>query len=570
MDLSLTYTAAGRTVTSKETENDDYLLEITQPEGAESLPGAETSAGTPSFSPEGTRITVKIRAKRPLTMADACITLPQRLAPSDRICVNGYQSWTDTREFGFDESLHDIRKVPAFIRDRFHFEAYGDSLFHPYKKNELHGYTFGYVRHPEGDAELIGSYNDGRSFLILCYEKDNGRVRLQSDCEGAFVEEGGTFTLFDFVCLSGKPGKILEKYFRAFGTCKAKPVRGYTSWYRFYQDINEKKMLENLQGIDSSEFDLFQIDDGFETFVGDWLDVDPAKFPSGLSPIVNRIHEKGLMAGIWLAPFVCEKDSRLFREHPDWVLRGKDGEPVWAGCNWSTQAALDIRREDVRAYIREVLQHYSSMGFDLFKLDFLYAAAMAKERAGLTRAQLMRDGMELLRECLGDKLILGCGVPLASAFGLVDYCRIGPDISLKFDDVFYMRPMHRERISTKVTLQNTIFRHCMDGTVFRCDPDVFLLRDTEISLSKEQRRAVVMLNHLCGSVYMTSDDVGRYDPEKRALLEEARKLCGASVRDIVSDGRFITITFCLPGEQEEKSLRYDTHKGELSAIIGFR
>ncbi len=36
----------------------------------------------------------------------------------------------------------------------------------------------------------------------------------------------------------------------------------------------------------------------------------------------------------------------------------------------------------------------------------------------------------IVRECCGDKLILGCGVPLMPAFGKVDYCRIGSDISL--------------------------------------------------------------------------------------------------------------------------------------------
>ena len=554
MEFSLTYIADGRTVTSQEVENEDYRLEFT---------GLHDPSAVPAFSPEGTRVSVKIVAKRPLTMVKSKVMLPQSLSPGDRIYANGFQSWTDTREFAYEEVLHDIGKVPAFIRDRFHFESYGDSWFYKYRDNETHSFDFGYVRHPEGEAELIGSYNYANAYLILAYEKDIDRVTMRTDCAYKLVED--TFTLFDFILLSGRPVQILRRYFESLGSCSAKPIRGYTSWYRFYQNIDEEKMLGNLQGIDSSEFDLFQIDDGYETFVGDWLDVDPKKFPAGLKPIVDRIHGKGLLAGLWLAPFVCESKSRLFREHPDWVYRpsGAGGEPAWSGSNWSGHAALDIRREDVRTYIRRVLTHYSEMGFDLFKLDFLYAACLINEMDGMTRAEIMRSGMELLRESLGDKRILGCGVPLSSAFGVVDYCRIGPDVSLKFDDVFYMRRMHRERISTKVTLQNTIFRHCMDGTVFRCDPDVFLLRDEEISLSKQQRRALVILNHLCGSVYMTSDDVARYDPEKRALLTEARSLSGSVITDIVSDGRYITITYRQPGREAESTLQYDTRKGVL-------
>ena len=127
--------------------------------------------------------------------------------------------------------------------------------------------------------------------------------------------------------------------------------------------------------------------------------------------------------------------------------------------------------------------------------------------------------------------------------------------------------MHRERISTKVTLQNTVFRSGMDGTVFRCDPDVFLLRDNDIHLTKSQRRALVMLNHLCGSVYMTSDDVGRYDAEKKALLQEARNLSGSVIEDIVFDGRIITVSYRRKGGAEGAALsvlKYDTQKGVLT------
>ena len=57
----------------------------------------------------------------------------------------------------------------------------------------------------------------------------------------------------------------------------------------------------------------------------------------------------------------------------------------------------------------------------------------------------MADAMDFLRECAGDAMILGCGVPLASAFGKVEYCRIGCDVSLDWNDKPHMRLMHRER-----------------------------------------------------------------------------------------------------------------------------
>lgn len=315
-----------------------------------------------------------------------------------------------------------------------------------------------------------------------------------------------------------------------------------------------------LDAIDADHFDLFQIDDGYETFVGDWMDIDPQKFPHGLAPLVEKIHAKGLKAGIWLAPFVCETKSRIFKEHPDWIYR-ENGQPVFAGSNWSGDVVLDLRLPEVQDYIKKCLDYYQELGFDFFKLDFLYAAALIREGRGYTRAQIMRKAMEGLREILSDKLILGCGVPLSSAFGLVDYCRIGPDVSLIFDDVFFMRAMHRERISTKNTLQNTIYRSHMDGYVFRCDPDVFLLRDDNIKLSDEQKKALVMINHLCGAVFMTSDNVGQYDEEKRALLLQAQKLQDAQIIGIEKSGDLITIRYLSDGT--EGALKYNRQKGVL-------
>ena len=62
------------------------------------------------------------------------------------------------------------------------------------------------------------------------------------------------------------------------------------------------------------------------------------------------------------------------------------------------------------------------MGFEFFKLDFLYAVAVVPQN-GKSRAKIMYDAMNFIREELKDKTILGCGVPMGASFGKVDYCR---------------------------------------------------------------------------------------------------------------------------------------------------
>ena len=123
-------------------------------------------------------------------------------------------------------------------------------------------------------------------------------------------------------------------------------------------------------------------------------------------------------------------------------------------------------------------------GFRLLKLDFLFAACMVPHD-GLNRGQLMADALGLLRESVPEGVAFDlCGVPLASALGRTEYCRIGCDVGLDWDDVPYMRLLHRERVSTKRSLANTRGRAHLDGRAFRNDPDVFFLRD-DVKLTKK-------------------------------------------------------------------------------------
>ena len=45
--------------------------------------------------------------------------------------------------------------------------------------------------------------------------------------------------------------------------------------------------LEALSKVDA-DIDIFQIDDGFQTATGDWLSVDPVKFPNGMKAEVEK------------------------------------------------------------------------------------------------------------------------------------------------------------------------------------------------------------------------------------------------------------------------------------------
>ena len=499
----------------------------------------------------GKRRKITVTALRQMRLYEASIHLSRSFEPEDLIMANGYQSWTETREFSGEENLNDLRRVPAVIENRYHFRAYGSQAFWPLNKSYILGFDYSYIRGE--DPLFIGSFNHKNAYLLIQFSRDENLIILHSDLSHRLLKKGETFTVFDYILSENG-----RDYWSEYAPRCRKKLFGYTSWYNHYQNIDEKLILEALDEADE-RFDLFQIDDGFETFVGDWLDIDPVKFPRGLEPVVDRIHRKGMMAGIWLSPFVAERDSRLMREHPDWIAHDKNGDFIYSGCNWSSHAVLDINNPQVVDYIRRVLRYYVKLGFDFFKLDFLYAVNLRRLHSR-THAETADYAYSLLREELGDRLILGCGATLSNAFERFDFCRIGPDVSLRFDDVPYMRIFHPERISTKVTVQNTIFRNFLDGHMFLNDPDVFLLRDENIRMTKEQRESLTKINALFGSLLMTSDDIRSYDSNKNKLLDEALQLFyEGRVVKYRRKGKIIQIIYELKGKRCH--IIYDPSRG---------
>ena len=183
--------------------------------------------------------------------------------------------------------------------------------------------------------------------------------------------------------------------------------------------------------------------------------------------------------------------------------------------------ALDTRNPQVRDAVREwVGTAVRDWGFGLLKLDFLYAACMLPHD-GMNRGELMADAVELLREAAGeDCLLLGCGVPLASTFGIFDYCRVGCDVGLGWNDKPHMRLLHRERVSSRNSVHSTIGRSPLDGRTFGCDPDVVFLRD-DARLTAEQRGILLYAAKELGSVLLTSDDMGRWDEGQRTAYQQA-------------------------------------------------
>jgi alpha-galactosidase len=424
--------------------------------------------------------------------------------------------------------MRGIDHIPVLVAKKYAFSQYGDYNFVKYGADpgHMHGWSYGYVRSGR-NYRFVGSLAEDSGFTLLRVNTNSQELIVEKDCRGLFLN--GDFEGLRVLLTEGEEKAVFDKYFELLGVKlrpEAKPIFGYTSWYRHYQSVRMDDIRDDLAGLQTQKYkaDVFQIDDGYQTAVGDWLSTDPEKFPDGMKAAADSIREAGMLPGLWLAPFICEEKSELCQQHPDWIVSDANGYDVKGGSNWSGFYALDLYHEGVRAYLREVFRTVTQeWGFKLLKLDFLYAVCIVPRR-DKTRGQIMADGMQFLREIAGDALILGCGVPLASAFGRVDYCRIGCDVTLDWDDMPHMRLMHRERVSTRNTVLDSVFRRQLNGRAFFNDPDVFLLRDTQNRMTADQKMCLAEVNALCGGVLFTSDNAGDYNDDQKKILDRIMRL----------------------------------------------
>ena len=310
-----------------------------------------------------------------------------------------------------------------------------------------------------------------------------------------------------------------------------KPPLGWCSWYHYFTHINAGIIRENLGAIQQMQralpLELVQIDDGYQKSVGEWLEFNPG-FPDGVKPLADEIKTAGLTPGLWLAPYIVRRGTGLISQHPEWLLRDRRGRLVNAGFGWNTlTAGLDLTVPEALDYTREVIHTAAhDWGFPYLKLDFLYAAALPAVRRDptLTRAQVLRRGLEIIREAAGtETTLLGCGCPLGSGIGLMDLMRIsadvGPTWAPSFNGIQSIFSQEPNMPCARNAIQNILTRSSLDQRWWGNDPDCLLTRpDTDLTLAEVQSLATAI--GMTGGALLISDDMTRL-PEERLRIARA-------------------------------------------------
>ncbi len=553
LDTEFTYYCDGLKYTDRSGGNDRFALEYEVTDGA---------------------VKARVTARQPMIMKRVDLDFMYTFKEDDKFFGNGYQSWTTSREYAHTDKMKQITPI-AKGRLKYLAGISADTRFVdiPTEAGSFYSHCYTYIKNGK-DVFLIGSLTERQGFTVIYADMLRNTLTLSKDVEGVALEEGETYELFDVVLLRGTYDEVFDAYFKAMGVKKpaVEHMSGYTSWYNYFQKIDEKIILRDLNALDivKDHVSIFQIDDGYETFVGDWTDKNPAKFPNGMKYVADQVHAKGYMAGIWMAPFSVQIKSRTYKEHPDWVVKYENGKPILGVVAWGGAYTLDLYNEEARAYIKSFFDTVLyDWGYDMVKLDFLYSQCMYP-RNNKARGTIMCEAMDFLRECCGDKLILGCGVPLGAAFGRVDACRISCDVDLVYGGKFYNKlGVNNEVPSAQNAIINSVFRRHLDGRVFCNDPDVFFFRYTNLTFNTQQKVLLAAINHICGNVLFVSDNAEEY----KGVDVDALKKVFAKTEFKVLDANFVTedvIVLDLEKNGKQMQLKFNikTGKSNVEDVIG--
>jgi alpha-galactosidase len=470
----------------------------------------------------------------------ASLDLPGPVA-NWRVYQNGWQSWTPAgvRRVGNgpfprppDDDYrrknlpHEAESQPGGLSSEWvtviaaapeHSEGSSSA---PASQSESICLLFGFVTGADQLAEIILDADDRfRSLSATCH------------ADGVFLEPGEALRserlrvatsldgLASLEAWAGRMGELMRARI---------PERTPAGWCTRYCHLGfntAQDVYANLGAMRRQRLPLtlVMIDDGYQTAIGDWLTPNPERF-TDMAAAAATIRREGRMPGIWTAPFGLAVGSGTYANHPDWVLKNETGEPV---LGWNHLGhpvyAIDTTHPEVVDWLYTTFQSIRhEWGYDAFKLDFLFAAALPGRRHDpqITRAQALRRALALIRDAVGhDAFLLGCGAPLAPAVGLVDGMRIGPDIHTTWE------PRFQGDLSAPGAanaLRNNIARAFTHRRLWAADPDCLPLRprgeSSQLTLYEAHTLATVI--SLTGSMFLDGDQLGKLPPSRLAMLRQ--------------------------------------------------
>ena len=177
---------------------------------------------------------------------------------------------------------------------------------------------------------------------------------------------------------------------RGYWRDRPRPILN-NNWEATYFDFTEDRLVEIASKAKECGVELFVLDDGWfgerssdHAGLGDWT-ANRERLANGITGLAARIEDLGMKFGLWFEPEMVNKDSDLYRAHPDWILE----TPERRASHGRNQFVLDFSRKEIVDCIYEMMAKIlreakvSYIKWDMNRsITECYSAALPADRQG--------------------------------------------------------------------------------------------------------------------------------------------------------------------------------------------
>ncbi len=208
---------------------------------------------------------------------------------------------------------------------------------------------------------------------------------------------------------------IRDRYSPGLDGQRLVPPVMYTTWFQVGAELDEKLAATLIDRAAEMGQEIFEIDAGWyngtpsapyermditwkaiSESLGNWDEgADAKRFPSGLKVLAERVRTRGMQFGLWFEPERAGPESRLAREHPDWVMTIPGRR--WVAVNLGIPAVQEYFCKLLDRYIEELGIRY--IRWDMNNHDLLpyWQTKDAPGRQGITQIRYL-EGLHRIEE----------------------------------------------------------------------------------------------------------------------------------------------------------------------------
>ncbi|MDD5603475.1 MAG: alpha-galactosidase [Eubacteriales bacterium] len=334
----------------------------------------------------------------------------------------------------------------------------------------------------------------------------------------------------------------------------AVPPSVYLTWFHYGSTVTYDDIIIELEALKGRKipFDVFQIDEGWEEELGEWL--PNGKFPLGMKHTADRIRSYGFRPGIWTSPFVVWTGGNTAAKHPDWLLRNKDGSMctfMWR----KNYYVLDITNPEVLDWIEQLYRTLArDWGYEYHKLDFTRAPAECRNAVfynqHITVAQAYRNAFEIIRRGAGEKAFINiCGGLYDPVIGVVD-SQVTCSDALGMWELTAIKGK-----AAPFTIKQNLMRYWMNS-LWDNNPSAMLVRrqketvrEQNLSLglfNDEEVKTVALNQYFGGGMVVSTEPFCDISDDRIFLLRHVMPVIKVRTvpRDLFSGGRYPAVIDC--------------------------